>query len=407
MADTGTKPGNPLSDLAKAQGQFQQAEVDTAKAEAPIVKQIDDIATQMAGYHDEIQKLQSQAPKLSVTPFQAPQAENPMNAFVSLGGILGLISAFATKTPLTTALNASTAAMNAIKQNNADAYNQAFETWKANTDMAIKVASFQNEQYKNAIDLMNTDMAAGQARIRALGAAFDETQTMEMLMHGGPDKLADFIYKRADLAVRLQEVAGANAERGIRVRNYLNAVDEYKRTHGGKQPDAQTLINLMNESFSPAFAGTELKAGTQGAANDSLLGQIDRAISLTNERGAAGLGVTGLGGVAGRAVEFGESIVGGANDTEATKFHSLINFIAGEAQRRLAGGRFSTAAAEQMKENISALEEASSPESARAALTTLREVLAGSGPPPGAVTASDGKGNNMYWDANANQWVPY
>ena len=77
----------------------------------------------------------------------------PFETFGNIASVLGVLGGLATKRPLMAGLNASAAAMKAIKESDAGAFRQNFETWKAQSDYAYKLADFQNQQYRDVLTL--------------------------------------------------------------------------------------------------------------------------------------------------------------------------------------------------------------------------------------------------------------
>jgi hypothetical protein len=370
---------DPIAGMQQDAAATSAAARAAGQASQPYLKTIQDSANQLAGLQKEIDDLAKNKPSLDLKPFQAPTPQDPAKSFVSIGSVLGLMASFATKTPMTAALNAMTAGMNAVKQQNADDFNKAFDTWKANTDLAIKSADFEEKLWGDALQAYQTDITLGESRMRVAGAMLDKVQQTEFLLRGDPKAMFDMHAGMASALAQLKQVAGENEERGIRMSNYFAAIDEWKGSHGGKEPPPEEKMRLANAAMSAAFGSTELRTGAVGGksaqAVDSLLKDIDSAIELTGSPGASGLGVTGMGGTASRIAEWGSSVIGGTPDTSATAFRSQVELIAQRAQKLLAGGRFSTTAAQEVEDSLASLSEFSSPSSARTGLMTLKNIL--------------------------------
>ena len=62
----------------------------------------------------------------------------PIEDFGSIGAIFGIIASQFTKTPLTSAMNAAAAAMNATRDHDEEGYKTAYQAWKDNTALALE-----------------------------------------------------------------------------------------------------------------------------------------------------------------------------------------------------------------------------------------------------------------------------
>ena len=67
-----------------------------------------------------------------------PPEPDPVRQFGSVASGLARLAGALTRTPLTTALNASAEAMKAMRTNDLRAYEDAKSTWKENADIALK-----------------------------------------------------------------------------------------------------------------------------------------------------------------------------------------------------------------------------------------------------------------------------
>lgn len=109
---------------------------------------------------------------------------DPIQAFGSIGSIFGILASSFTNAPLTNSLNASAAAINAIKAGDRRAYEDSRKAWENNYKLAISRQKMQHAHYQDAISLMNTDMAAGEAKLRVQAARFGDKQTLALLDAG-------------------------------------------------------------------------------------------------------------------------------------------------------------------------------------------------------------------------------
>lgn len=109
---------------------------------------------------------------------------DPVAAFGSLGSVFGIIASAFTHAPMENALNASAAAINAVKAGDDRAYERAHTAWKENTDLAMKRHEIMREQYHDAMTLMNSNLKAGEEKMKLLTARFGDKQLEYLAEHG-------------------------------------------------------------------------------------------------------------------------------------------------------------------------------------------------------------------------------
>lgn len=116
---------------------------------------------------------------------------DPISNFGSIGAIFGLLASAFTKTPMTSALNASAAAMNAIRDHDEEGYKSAYEAWKENTNLAIKRFGMERELFEDTNKLIDTDLAQWKVKTLAQAAQFDNKKVIAMLDAGMDDKIIE------------------------------------------------------------------------------------------------------------------------------------------------------------------------------------------------------------------------
>lgn len=152
-------------------------------------------------------------PKLAeIGPQPQYQGTEPLQKFGSIAGMLGIIGSVATRGGLTGALEASTAAMTAIDKNDLASYGRAVDAWKLNSDHAFKVADWENGQYKNAIDLMKTNFAQGEAKLRMLAAMNQDDQMLATLQTGNISNTIQLVNARSNLATQFLQQQGVKQQ---------------------------------------------------------------------------------------------------------------------------------------------------------------------------------------------------
>lgn len=147
---------------------------------------------------------------------QAKYQTDPIAAFASFGSVFGIIASAFTHAPMVNALNASASAIDAIKKGDRQGYEDARKAWESNWKEAMDRQKIQHEQYQDAISLLKTNMAAGEAKLRVLAAKFGDQKTLVMLEHGMSKEVLDMQAAReklaTDMATNHEKVTLANAE---------------------------------------------------------------------------------------------------------------------------------------------------------------------------------------------------
>ena len=132
-------------------------------------------------------------PNPNIKPFtEKPPVADPVKEFGSWASALGILAGMLTKTPITSSLRASAAAMTAMRQNDLDRYEMHRQLWKDNTDAAIKSAEWEEKGYRNALDLMKDNTANGYAAWMAHAAAAGSQAAAYLGAAGDPLKMIDY-----------------------------------------------------------------------------------------------------------------------------------------------------------------------------------------------------------------------
>ena len=168
----------------------------------------------------------AQYPKWNAEEEHKKFQTDPIEAFGSVGSVFGILASAFTHAPLENALNASAAAMNAIKAGDEKAYERAEKAWKDNWNLVVKRHEIMREGYQDATTLMKTNMAAGEAKLKTLAMRFDDKKTLMMLENG----MSDDVFKTMD-------ARNKSIESGIKA---FDAIQE-----GGAQATKRRLQDSM------------------------------------------------------------------------------------------------------------------------------------------------------------------
>lgn len=187
MADSDTNPTaaadalsgagmNPLavSNYQSAMGRRVAAE----KEEGAIDKAI---AAEGERQKQDWQKLgpPPKAPDLKPWTEKPPEVD-PARSFGSVASLVGILFSAFTRTPMTSALNASAAAMRAQRTADLDAYQKAHQAWKDNTELAMKNAEWELRGYEVGMRQLEVNHNEGWAAIRTMAAQTQNKAVMAM-----------------------------------------------------------------------------------------------------------------------------------------------------------------------------------------------------------------------------------
>lgn len=170
LASVNTSGGAPSGDTidklvskAAAPPDMSQRKKDEADVTAAGAAEIKEAGREQESLRDFVKN--NPYPQVNVQPWtQKPPQANPVKEFGSWASALGILAGALTKTPLASSLNASASAMSAIRKNDLDAYDKAYQAWKDNTDLALKQTEWAAKSYANALDVMKTDFTLGMTK---------------------------------------------------------------------------------------------------------------------------------------------------------------------------------------------------------------------------------------------------
>lgn len=149
-----------------------------------------------------------QAPK----PQPAPEMQNrpPQEAWGSVAMGLAMLGSAFTRQPLTHALNAAAGVMNAYHKADADAYKTAVQHWKDTSDYALKMADYQRDAYKDAIEMIEKAPKDALAILRAKAAVFGDDPLGDLAKAGNIVGTTTLLSERAarDEQLRRENVRG-------------------------------------------------------------------------------------------------------------------------------------------------------------------------------------------------------
>lgn len=242
--------------MGKATSALDVAQDITSKRRIEGVKAADRIEANIARSDEIMKRLEDrkpdvEAPTYDPQPFTPPEAQyDPFEAFGSLASIMGVIGSLAARRPLTAALTASAAVMNAYKQNDLEAYTRSFEEWKESSELAAKKAEFDYDIYRTSFDLMKTDMMAAEAQIRGLAAQNDDIPMMAILRSGNLEDAMKMFNARQKYATDMPKLNKEILKRGLMAQGNLEFFKENERWPNFQETN--DIIKTIEQSLDPA-----------------------------------------------------------------------------------------------------------------------------------------------------------
>lgn len=130
-------------------------------------------------------------PQLKPPP--VPTSTAPIAIWGSSAMWVAAIGGLLTRRPLTNALTAASAVMTAYRQQDAAAAQQAFDTWKTETDNAAKMAQFSIDSYKAALAHIDTDRKAAAAEFLVTAKSLGDENAAYVAQHYGLDAAVRYV----------------------------------------------------------------------------------------------------------------------------------------------------------------------------------------------------------------------
>ena len=137
---------------------------------------------------------------------------DPIQAFGSVGSVFAMLASAFTKDPMTNSLMAGAAAMDAIKEGDQLNFQRAYDAWKQNNDLAFKRHQLQQQSYDSALRLMDSDLRAGEAKMKMEAARFGDQKALFLLENGYNAELVDYLNKSAQAAQAMIKASEAATE---------------------------------------------------------------------------------------------------------------------------------------------------------------------------------------------------
>lgn len=215
-------------------------------------------------------------PKLAGPP--PPQAPtDPLQAFGQPAMWLGLFGSLMTRRPFTNAILAAGQVMESVKTQDAAAYKSAFESWKINSENALKLAQHEQKALEAAIRKKDTDVRGATAEFEVLTKAFGAGALQDIFQKEGWTGVEKYMLA-SKRRLGDAEVGAGNfkkeAERAAEIGGYL---------HSGDTALVKKGLLLWVDFHNEALVGKGLTAKDRAEARDLRVKAEGLAAELDSE----------------------------------------------------------------------------------------------------------------------------
>jgi hypothetical protein len=170
-----------------------------------------------------------------------PPEWDAMKGFGSTASVLGILMGALTRGGLTASLNASAAAMTAMRSNDLMAYKEAKDTWEKNTKIALENAKAQNEAIDRGLKLMKDSYGEGIAAIQTAGSMY-HNQVMAGIASAEAAQ---------NMKIRAQQATDAHNKAVEELRRHYEANAEAFAAAETAHPELKDVFNTPAEKRTP------------------------------------------------------------------------------------------------------------------------------------------------------------
>ena len=179
-----------------------------------------------------------------------PANRDPITAIGSIGFIAAALLSLASRRPLLGAMGALTAAVKSRKAGDDDAFKQAMETWKTQTDFAIKQFQLEDAAYQDALAELGTNVKLGEAKLAILSYGLRDDNMANLLQAKRYDEMMNLEVKRAEIMAKYGDQAN----------------DVYDQMGAEETPSIDPTVDVTEASGKLSYAGEHMLNEALGAA---------------------------------------------------------------------------------------------------------------------------------------------
>lgn len=133
------------------------------------------------------------------------QGTDALHAFGSIASMVGIFGSLLTRAPITSALNASAAAMQGIKKGDIEKFDNSMTEWKANMEYVNKVNDWKQKQWDMAHDLYKDNAAMLLQHAKIIGEQTQDALMVKTAKTGDVKMLIDQQKDQRDWGQKLKE----------------------------------------------------------------------------------------------------------------------------------------------------------------------------------------------------------
>ncbi len=185
----------------------------------------------------------------------------PLEAFGSLGSVVGLLASAFVHAPMESAFNASAAAMNAIKAGDDQAYDRAHTAWKENMDLVYKRHDMMRGEYQDATSLMLTDLRAGEAKLKTAAARFGDKRALALSEAGMDKELYEYLDSQNKAVEGLRKINLETMEDTMKAKAYdgiaggIDQAAKQAQAETGQPPNPAEVAGRKLQAFQRIYKG--------------------------------------------------------------------------------------------------------------------------------------------------------
>jgi hypothetical protein len=201
----------------------------------------------------------------------AKRSTDPIAAFGSFASVAGILASVFTRQPIATALDASAAAMNAIRAGDDKAYERAHQAWQDNQKLYLDRHKIQHQAYQDAVSLLKTNMDVGNTKLAVLAARFGDKQVQTLLEAGMNKEVEELLAARERNALAMAKLMPEVFEENAKMQRLLGLGYDPKNPQSEKSQKAYVKFQEELAEFkrkSSAFGGASNLTGDRQIAAD-------------------------------------------------------------------------------------------------------------------------------------------
>jgi hypothetical protein len=285
--DLGYLDGSEASTIGAERNLLKDMRIEQHKQEEAVAKkgETDDKAVALAQENvDKTKKAQADNPvhKMTDDPHFHPWEEklpevDPMRAFGSAASVFGVLAGALTRKGIASSLDASGAAMKALRANDLATYADAKQTWKDNIEWVKQKSEAELADYEHAMDVRKTDFAAGTALLQASAAKWDNQALLHSVKSGNDEHMVGQLDSLAKSKQQFETHAMTMQEKGLEIEDKL-------RTKAAITGEARKI----DPNYDKLPPGSPARLAVEAKARDQMEIEKTRAMSVAKNAGKPG-----------------------------------------------------------------------------------------------------------------------